>query len=114
MAAAAILTFINFNFWSRVCHRVQYLMQYTKFHQYGTDTTDIRIQINPKIRIQIPDHFFSTITTTTTTTTATATATTTTTNMPSLVRAILVRSIENGISGICCFRGVILSPYNCS
>ena len=23
-------------------------------------------------------------------------------------------SIENGISDICCFRGVILSPYNCS
>ena len=22
-------------------------------------------------------------------------------------------SIENGISDICCFRGVILSPYNC-
>ena len=26
----------------------------------------------------------------------------------------LVRAIENGISDICCFRGVILSPYNCS
>jgi len=25
-----------------------------------------------------------------------------------------VASIENGISDIYCFRGVILSPYNCS
>jgi len=33
MAAAAILNYKNFNFWSRGCHRVQYLMQYTKFHQ---------------------------------------------------------------------------------
>ena len=33
---------------------------------------------------------------------------------PSLVRAIPVCSIENGISDICCFRGVILSFYNCS
>jgi len=30
----------------------------------------------------------------------------------SLGYIILVRSIENGISDICCFRGVILSPYN--
>ena len=36
MAAAAILNFKNFNFWSRDCHRVQYLMQYTKFHQNRT------------------------------------------------------------------------------
>jgi len=36
-------------------------------------------------------------------------------NTLSLVRAITVFSIEkNGISDICCFRGVILSPYNCS
>ena len=28
MAAAAILNFKNYNFWSRDCHRVQYLMQY--------------------------------------------------------------------------------------
>jgi len=33
MAAAAILNFKNFNFWSRNCKRVQYLMQCTKFHQ---------------------------------------------------------------------------------
>ena len=26
MAAAAILNFKNFNFWSRICNRVQYLM----------------------------------------------------------------------------------------
>ena len=26
----------NFNFWSRGCHRVQYLMQYTKFHPNWT------------------------------------------------------------------------------
>ena len=36
MAAAAILNFKNFNFWSRGCHRVQYLMQYTKFQQNRT------------------------------------------------------------------------------
>jgi len=31
MAAAAILNYKNFNFWSEGCHRVQYLMQCTKF-----------------------------------------------------------------------------------
>ena len=36
MAAAAILHYKNLNFWSRGCHRVQYLMQYTKFHQNQT------------------------------------------------------------------------------
>jgi len=36
MAAAAILNYKNFNFWSRSCHRVQNLMQYTKFHQNRT------------------------------------------------------------------------------
>jgi len=36
MAAAAILNFINFNFWSRDCHRVQYLLQCTKFYQNRT------------------------------------------------------------------------------
>ena len=36
MAAATILNFKNFNFWSRDCHRVQYLMQYTKFQQNPT------------------------------------------------------------------------------
>jgi len=41
MAATAILNFKNFNFWSRGCHRVQYLMQYTKFHQIGWFFTEI-------------------------------------------------------------------------
>jgi len=36
MAAAAILNLKNFNFWSRDCNRVQYLMQCTKFHQNRT------------------------------------------------------------------------------
>jgi len=36
MAAAAILNFKNFNFRSRDCHLVQYLMLYTKFHQNRT------------------------------------------------------------------------------
>jgi len=36
MAAGAILNFENFNFWSRDCDRVQYLMQCTKFHQNRT------------------------------------------------------------------------------
>jgi len=36
MAATAILNFKDFNFWSRDCHRVQYLMQCTKFHQSRT------------------------------------------------------------------------------
>ena len=31
MAVAAILNFKNFNFWSRDCHGVQYLLQCTKF-----------------------------------------------------------------------------------
>ena len=42
MAAAAILNFKNFNFWSRDCHRVQYLMQYTKFQQNRTICVKIR------------------------------------------------------------------------
>jgi len=33
MAAAAMLNFKNFNFWSRSCHRVRYLQWCTKFHQ---------------------------------------------------------------------------------
>ena len=37
MAAAAILNFKNFNFWSRDCNRVQYLLQYTKFYQNRTN-----------------------------------------------------------------------------
>jgi len=36
MAAAAILNFKNFYFWSRDCHRVQHLMRCTKFHQNRT------------------------------------------------------------------------------
>jgi len=32
----AILNFKNFNFWSCVCNRVQYLMECTKFHQNRT------------------------------------------------------------------------------
>jgi len=36
MAAAAILNFKNFNVWSRVCNRVQHLMQCTKFQQNRT------------------------------------------------------------------------------
>ena len=36
MAAAAILNFKNFNFWSRVCNRVQYMMLCTKFDQNQT------------------------------------------------------------------------------
>jgi len=36
MAAAAILNFKNFNFWSRDCNIVQYLMWCTKFHQNRT------------------------------------------------------------------------------
>ena len=36
MAAAAILNFKNFNFWSRDCNLVQYLMWCTKFHQNRT------------------------------------------------------------------------------
>jgi len=35
MAAAAILHFTNFNFWSRDCYRVQYLLLCTKLHQIG-------------------------------------------------------------------------------
>ena len=41
MAAAAILNFKNFNCWSRGCHRVQYLMQYTKFNKIGQFFTEI-------------------------------------------------------------------------
>ena len=41
MAAAAILNFKNFNFWSRGFHRVQYLMQYTKFNKIGQFFTEI-------------------------------------------------------------------------
>jgi len=37
MAATATLNLKNFNFWSRDCHRVQYLMQCTKFHQSRTE-----------------------------------------------------------------------------
>ena len=33
MAAAAILNFKNFNFWSRDCHWVHYLLLCTKFYQ---------------------------------------------------------------------------------
>jgi len=33
MEAAAILNYKNFNFWSRGCHQVQYLMHYTIVHQ---------------------------------------------------------------------------------
>jgi len=36
MAAAAILNFKNFNFWSRDYHRVIYLMQCAKFQQNRT------------------------------------------------------------------------------
>ena len=36
MAAAAILNFKNFNFYSRDCNRVQYLIYCTKFHQNRT------------------------------------------------------------------------------
>jgi len=36
MAAAAILNFTNFNFWSRDCHGAQYLLQCTKFYQNCT------------------------------------------------------------------------------
>jgi len=36
MAAAAILSFKNFNFWSHDCNRVQYMMECTKFHQNRT------------------------------------------------------------------------------
>ena len=41
MAAAAILNFKNFNFWSRDCHRVQYLLLCTKFYQNWTFFTEI-------------------------------------------------------------------------
>ena len=42
MAAATILNYKNFNFSSRDCHQVQYLMQYTKFQQIGQFFTEIR------------------------------------------------------------------------
>ena len=36
MAAAAILNFKNFDFWSRECHGVQYLLWCIKFYQNCT------------------------------------------------------------------------------
>jgi len=36
MEAVTILNLKNFNFWSRDCNRVQYLLQCSKFHQNGT------------------------------------------------------------------------------
>jgi len=80
-------------------------------------STDIRIQINPKIRIRVRITFVSNFGVVEGLHSLLQTehlklARYRTSDLTDFQNA--VASIENGISDICCFRGVILSPYNCN
>ena len=75
--------------------------------------TDIWIQINPKIRIRIRILFCFKFWRRRRFALSITFKTYLISKTPSLVR-VYQCSVENGINDICCFSGVILSPYNCS
>jgi len=94
--------------------------------QFGNGySTDIQIQINPKIRIRIRITFVSNFGVgkglhSLLQTEHLYLARYRTSDLTDFQNAVACKgylyqcSIKNDISDICCFRGVILSPYNCS